>query len=276
MASSRKRPRASDATDRHDRVQERSREEKDNTQAECPFKVDTILDLEAEQKKKKLKNNKRRRTATGSKAESVDDGGGDGDNNNTDPADKIYFQPSPFHPSGKFKTNPNLDVHYRVEPAKEWTEMTRYNSFVCEYHSPSLSLPLFKFTALEGKFANFTYINTVNNVKYFAENFVHIANPESLKKREQKQQQGAAANDDAAGASPVLRQEDGWVARILEIRAKDEHHVFARVYWMYWPDELPAKVRDRKKLVSGRQPYHGQSELVASNHSEWNHEWLAR
>jgi hypothetical protein len=32
---------------------------------------------------------------------------------------------------------------------------------------------------------------------------------------------------------------DDWVARILEIRASDEYYVYARVYWMYWPDELP-------------------------------------
>ncbi|KAF8245905.1 BAH-domain-containing protein, partial [Wilcoxina mikolae CBS 423.85] len=49
-----------------------------------------------------------------------------------------------------------------------------------------------------------------------------------------------------------------WVARVLEIRAEDEAHVYLRVYWMYWPEELP----------SGRQYYHGAKELVASNHME--------
>jgi hypothetical protein len=49
-----------------------------------------------------------------------------------------------------------------------------------------------------------------------------------------------------------------WVARVLGIKAKDEAHVYLRVYWMYWPEELPC----------GRQPYHGQRELVASNHME--------
>lgn len=61
---------------------------------------------------------------------------------------------------------------------------------------------------------------------------------------------------------------DYWVAKILEVRALDEHHVYARVYWMYSPDELPPNTLDNKKLVSGRQPYHGQNELIASNHSE--------
>jgi len=49
-----------------------------------------------------------------------------------------------------------------------------------------------------------------------------------------------------------------WVARVLEIRAEDEAHVYLRVYWMYWPEELPG----------GRQYYHGAKELVASNHME--------
>ncbi|KAH8745121.1 hypothetical protein F5883DRAFT_373863, partial [Diaporthe sp. PMI_573] len=34
-------------------------------------------------------------------------------------------------------------------------------------------------------------------------------------------------------------KEQEWVSRILEIRASDERHVYARVCWVYWPDELP-------------------------------------
>ena len=64
------------------------------------------------------------------------------------------------------------------------------------------------------------------------------------------------------------KSDDDWVARILEIRASDENHVYARVYWMYWPDELPQGTHDGKKTVQGRQPYHGTKELVASNHSK--------
>ena len=67
---------------------------------------------------------------------------------------------------------------------------------------------------------------------------------------------------------PRKRSDDDWVARILEIRASDEHHVYARVYWMYWPDEVPAGTHDGKKTVQGRQPYHGKLELIASNHSK--------
>ncbi|KAK9470846.1 uncharacterized protein V1510DRAFT_398524 [Dipodascopsis tothii] len=47
-----------------------------------------------------------------------------------------------------------------------------------------------------------------------------------------------------------------WVGRILEIRAQDASHVYVKINWMYWPNELP----------DGRQYYHGKKELVASNH----------
>ena len=49
-----------------------------------------------------------------------------------------------------------------------------------------------------------------------------------------------------------------WIARVLEVRAVDPQHVYLRVYWMYWPSELP----------TGRMSYHGKNELVASNHME--------
>ena len=59
----------------------------------------------------------------------------------------------------------------------------------------------------------------------------------------------------------VLNTEDErkfWIARVLEVRASDPTHVYLRVFWLYWPDELPG----------GRKDYHGKSELVISNHME--------
>ncbi|KAK9242070.1 hypothetical protein V1506DRAFT_548681 [Lipomyces tetrasporus] len=49
-----------------------------------------------------------------------------------------------------------------------------------------------------------------------------------------------------------------WIGRVLEIRASDPSHVYVRVFWMYWPNELPG----------GRRYYHGKKELVASNHMD--------
>ncbi|KAK9369950.1 hypothetical protein V1509DRAFT_657302 [Lipomyces kononenkoae] len=49
-----------------------------------------------------------------------------------------------------------------------------------------------------------------------------------------------------------------WIGRVLEIRASDPSHVYIRLFWMYWPNELPG----------GRRYYHGNKELVASNHMD--------
>lgn len=193
MASARKRP--------------RTEVESDN-RAECPFSIKVVDPKDKEQKKKK-----RRRTDAG---------------DDDDATTKINLQMSPFAPCGKFKTHETMDLHYQVEPAKKWTDMTRYNSFV------------------------------LNGVKYFSEGFIYVANDSSIERQKN------------AGEVLVPRKksDDDWVARILEIRASDEHHVYARVYWMYWPDELPHGTHDGKKIVQGRQPYHGANELIASNHMD--------
>ncbi|KAF2869457.1 hypothetical protein BDV95DRAFT_609002 [Massariosphaeria phaeospora] len=47
----------------------------------------------------------------------------------------------------------------------------------------------------------------------------------------------------------------GWVGCVLDIRAGNPNHVYLRVYWMYRPEDLPG----------GRQPYHAETELIASN-----------
>ncbi len=93
--------------------------------------------------------------------------------------------------------------------------------------------------------AHLLTFSAVNGVKYFSEGFIYVSN----------------------GSNKTLEGKP-WVARILEIRASDEHHVYARVYWMYWPDELPEGAHDGHRYVKGRQSYHGTNELIASNHSE--------
>jgi hypothetical protein len=92
----------------------------------------------------------------------------------------------------------------------------------------------------------------VHGTRYYKDSFVYVKNDTTLS--------GHGDTDPS----------NLWVAYILEIRAKDEHHVYARIYWMYSPDELPKGTFDGKNLVQGRQPYHGQNELIASNHSKYS------
>ena len=60
----------------------------------------------------------------------------------------------------------------------------------------------------------------------------------------------------AQGANLDAAKAECWVAKVLEIRARDQSHVFLRILWMFWPEELPK---------TGRLDYHAQSELIASN-----------
>ncbi|KAI9642318.1 hypothetical protein NHQ30_009120 [Ciborinia camelliae] len=67
-----------------------------------------------------------------------------------------------------------------------------------------------------------------------------------------------------AGTEP----KDFWVARILQVRAKNPQHVYALIAWMYWRDELPAtaKAGDEASPTSKQRKYHGNFELIASNY----------
>ncbi|KAL2064946.1 hypothetical protein VTL71DRAFT_4086 [Oculimacula yallundae] len=67
------------------------------------------------------------------------------------------------------------------------------------------------------------------------------------------------------------RPKDFWVARILQVRAKNAQHVYALITWMYWPEEIPPpvpKAADQVSKDSGRRNYHGTHELIASNYME--------
>lgn len=92
-------------------ARKRARPALEETQAECVYSVEHPNPSDKEKKQKK-----RRRTGSeGSPARSP-----------------TPLQTSPFAPAGKFQKDPenNMDRHYKVNPAKEWSAMTRYNSFV--------------------------------------------------------------------------------------------------------------------------------------------------
>jgi hypothetical protein len=76
----------------------------------------------------------------------------------------------------------------------------------------------------------------VNNTTFSVHDFVYVNHSEKPT--------GETIDDD---------ESHFWVARVLEVRAEGPHAVYLRVFWMYFPDELP----------EGRQYYHGKQELVA-------------
>ncbi|KAK2005689.1 hypothetical protein LZ32DRAFT_611878 [Colletotrichum eremochloae] len=149
-------------------------------------------------------------------------------------------QPCPFVPTGLCNGNgahEALDLRYGVLPEKDWFDMTPYNSFV------------------------------LNGFKYFREIFVYVTNGQSVERQDMEVEEMSHDNGTSRGRRKS-KSEGDWVAFILEIRARDKQHVFARVYWMYWPEELPKGTMDGDRYPGGRQSYHGRNELVASNHMD--------
>jgi hypothetical protein len=66
-------------------------------------------------------------------------------------------------------------------------------------------------------------------------------------------------SDDASPAEALQYMKDHqYVARIQEIKAISEEGVYIRLFWYYWPHELPG----------GAQDYHGESEMILSNHAD--------
>lgn len=206
----------------------------DSTSAECPFKI-RFHDTKTQTQKKTKKTK-----------------GGVADDDANNGASK---QLSPFAPTGKFHTHETLDRYYVVQPQKKWSEMTRYSSFISMYPNP-IGLTMRVRYAPPSTCVDSI---TVNQTKYFCGNYAFVTSQQSVKRQKESETE--------APDQPTHSVDD-WVAHILEIRASDEHHVYARVYWMYWPDELPPKTIDGKKRIKGRQPYHGNHELIASNHSK--------
>jgi hypothetical protein len=104
------------------------------------------------------------------------------------------------------------------------------------------------------------YNNFVQNeITYTIGDFVIVTNEQSIKRQ-------CTEND--TKDSDSKQHDKHWIAQILEIRASDSFHVYARVSWMYWPRELPSGTLQGKVDIEGRQPYHGASELITSNHMD--------
>ncbi|KAJ3481830.1 hypothetical protein NLG97_g7723 [Lecanicillium saksenae] len=93
----------------------------------------------------------------------------------------------------------------------------------------------------------------LNGVKYPVGGFVYVANEATL--------EWASSSQEVSKCLNKL-----WVAYVLDIRAFDPRQVFALVTWMYSPEELPKGTLDGNGRVKGRQPHHGNRELIASNH----------
>lgn len=76
---------------------------------------------------------------------------------------------------------------------------------------------------------------------------------------------------DLAKTGPADQPRNFWIARILQVRARNAQHVYALVTWLYWADELPppaVRSPDQVSKDGGKRKYHGSHELIASNYME--------
>lgn len=119
-----------------------------------------------------------------------------------DLVDIAVLQPSPFH--GKGQPANALDIHYVVKPQEDWAAMKRYNSFVSECSNRTHA----KYSV--------AYLGNppVAGDHYSNSEYVFVRH-DGIKDKD---------NDDKADCK------DYWVAKILEVRASDSSHVYARVF----------------------------------------------
>jgi hypothetical protein len=127
----------------------------------------------------------------------------------------------------------DLEVQYMVEPGTEWEALTRYSEGM-------------RYEGLQLRPGNCAFINqTMPPPKPPKEN----ASPEEVL---------------------AYRKKYMWVVQIQEVRgpagkkASSMEEILFRVFWLYWPAELPQSQRRK----AGRAPYHGARELILSNHAD--------
>ncbi|KAK5231037.1 hypothetical protein LTR72_000217 [Exophiala xenobiotica] len=116
---------------------------------------------------------------------------------------------------------PNLHIEYAVRPGHQWRKMTKYKN--AKFKEP------------------FDVIYSSGQIIYVNRHTPVRPSPPADASEDEKLQ---------------YDKENFWVGLISDFRAESQDKVYVRVFWLYWPEELPM----------GRQPYHGKRELVLSNH----------
>lgn len=61
--------------------------------------------------------------------------------------------------------------------------------------------------------------------------------------------------------------ENFWLAQILKFKRISPSECLVLIAWLYWPEELDKAIEKNQSASKwGRRGYHGQHELIASNH----------
>ncbi|KAK5202178.1 hypothetical protein LTR41_012055 [Exophiala xenobiotica] len=117
---------------------------------------------------------------------------------------------------------PSLRIEYAVRPGNEWLKLEKYKN--AKFKDP---------VAVIYSSGHIVYVNRHTPVR---------PSPPAEATVDEKLQ---------------YDKENLWVGLISDFRAAGtQEKLYVRVFWLYWPEELPI----------GRQPYHGERELILSNH----------
>ncbi|KAJ9615850.1 hypothetical protein H2200_001927 [Cladophialophora chaetospira] len=114
-----------------------------------------------------------------------------------------------------------LDIAFAVKPGSHWSDLQRFKN--AKFKDPV------------------EVIYSAGHIVYVNRNFPVPAAPSADASEEEKL---------------AFDKENLWCGVVEEFRAASQEKVYVRLFWLYWPEELPM----------GRQPYHGKRELVLSNH----------
>lgn len=137
---------------------------------------------------------------------------------------------------------PKIKTNYAIRPGGAWTDLKRFSNFSS------------KFSGVRSRYtqggSQTDHSNSVQNQKFSTGSLVYI----------NKHTPPPAPPDPDASEAEVLAfdKANHWVGKVLEVKAANTSEVWLRVFWLYWPEELP----------KGRQDYHGNQELIMSNHME--------
>jgi BAH domain len=137
---------------------------------------------------------------------------------------------------------PSLKINYTIQPGKAWAELKTFRNFSSKLRiSPHPSFS----QAHHAK-----WLILVQNQKFSTGSVVYI----------NKHTPPPEPPDSDASEAEILAfdRKNLWVGQVLEVKAANPSEVWLRVFWLYWPDELP----------KGRREYHGNQELIMSNHME--------
>jgi hypothetical protein len=101
-----------------------------------------------------------------------------------------------------------LDIHYVIHPQKDWNVMRKYSNFI------SKSIALQQRSSNDTDYARAVAGDTYSNKEYV---WVRPSEPDT----------GTILTDEQK-----LDKRSYWVAKVLEVRARDASHVYARVCWI--------------------------------------------